>query len=78
MWKYEVWRDINWIQDWTTNSEQKVDKSIKFTNNITIAQLNEIKDEIKKENKFLAWVSWFISWTLSWILSGYIVYVLTK
>ncbi len=56
-------------------------KSLKNSNNIdksiNITQLNEIKEEIKKENRFWSWVAGLISWIIWWIISWIIVFYIT-
>jgi len=77
MWnKFHIQWDVTNLQNANKDSSQNIDKSMNFNNtNIT---LNEIKDEIKKSNKILAWFAWILSWIIWWTISGLIVFYVTK
>jgi len=70
--------NINWnveqLQNKTKKSNQNIDKSINFNQSNII--LNEIKDDIKKSNKYLAWFAWLLSWIIWWIISWLVIYLI--
>ncbi len=74
---FNIGWNVEQFQNKAWKSTQNLDKSINFTEfNTTI--LNELKEDIKKSNRFLAWFSGLLSWIIWWVISWIIVYLITS
>lgn len=82
MWNFNVNGNVNNVQNESQNSNMSNNSNNQY---ITIKQLNQIKEEIKKENKLLQdnikrWNKfwWWILGVISWVISWGIVLIVEK